>query len=280
MFYAYKLKNLVNNKIYIGQTNNPTQRWAQHKSAVKHKTGTLLVTRAMIKYGIDKFTFEIIAMAKTQDLVNELERELIQQYNTLDKTIGYNLDPGGGYVERTPEVCAKISAGLNEFYKNNVSKSKGRPLTEEWKQNISEASFGKPGTNLGKNFNDEWKVNMSRGMTGQPRFSKRRFSLDIEKEICDLYLAGNSKYKIAKLYNVYRSLISDILKRNNIEIRKSNYNKNNKSKFTSEEEFEIYNYFINNSISRKDLAKMFNCNLTIIREIFYKYKNPFLKDIK
>lgn len=50
IFYLYKITNLVNNKIYIGQTNDPKQRWSHHKSDANKPI--MAISRAMNKYGI------------------------------------------------------------------------------------------------------------------------------------------------------------------------------------------------------------------------------------
>ena len=40
MHYLYKITNVINNKVYIGQTNSPNYRWYQHCSYAKKKTNT------------------------------------------------------------------------------------------------------------------------------------------------------------------------------------------------------------------------------------------------
>ena len=64
----YKITNLINNKIYIGQTINPiSQRWSAHKSHAKngstHKLG-----RAIRKYGEENFKIELISQYPTEEL--------------------------------------------------------------------------------------------------------------------------------------------------------------------------------------------------------------------
>ena len=56
----YIIKNKFNAKVYIGQTVNPTQRWAQYKSAAQKKPEAQLITKAMNKYGFDNFWMEIL----------------------------------------------------------------------------------------------------------------------------------------------------------------------------------------------------------------------------
>lgn len=46
--------------MYIGQTSNIHQRWAQYKSATKNIPNKQLITKAMKKYGIENFYIEVL----------------------------------------------------------------------------------------------------------------------------------------------------------------------------------------------------------------------------
>ena len=96
MHYLYKITNMINNKVYIGQTNNPNIRWTHHKNNAK-KGKPFYIYNAIRKYGIDSFHFQPIAMCKTQKQANILEIELIKQYGShVSLGNGYNMDYGGG----------------------------------------------------------------------------------------------------------------------------------------------------------------------------------------
>src|SRR5271154_5899767 len=101
MHYLYKITNTENKKVYIGQTNNPSLRWSQHKSNAKYNKGNQVITRAITKYGSEKFEFEVIASCLTQEDANITEEEVIAQYNSRNKMIGYNVDAGGNTTPRT-----------------------------------------------------------------------------------------------------------------------------------------------------------------------------------
>jgi hypothetical protein len=58
----YKITNLENQKCYVGQAANIAERWKQH---IKRGIGAEAPTRnklypAMLQYGVENFTFEII----------------------------------------------------------------------------------------------------------------------------------------------------------------------------------------------------------------------------
>ncbi len=55
--YVYQITNLINNKKYIGITNNYIKRWSNHKSG---NSKNMVIGRAIEKYGIENFKFEIL----------------------------------------------------------------------------------------------------------------------------------------------------------------------------------------------------------------------------
>ena len=52
----YKIENLINHKVYIGQSKDIKSRFNQHKSAETNKH----LKHSFEKYGIENFSFEII----------------------------------------------------------------------------------------------------------------------------------------------------------------------------------------------------------------------------
>ncbi len=94
MHYLYKITNLINNKLYIGQTIQPTKRWYDHRNAAARPVQ--IISRAIHKYGAHNFIFEVIATSKTQEDANLIEILLIQQYESHISTgKGYNTSLGG-----------------------------------------------------------------------------------------------------------------------------------------------------------------------------------------
>lgn len=274
MHYIYLITNLINNKIYVGQTNNPSLRWSQHRSNAKYNRGTQVITRAITKYGDTNFIFEVIASCKKQEDADKSEEEIIMQYDSRNPNIGYNIDAGGNTTPRTTEVLKKISDGLNKFYKTHESHMKGKKLSDEWKENISKASIGKPGTNTGKIFSDEHRSKMSKSQVGRENINRRRFSQDIEKEICNLYINDKkSAYALGKQFGAFSTTIIDIIKRNGIEIRKSNYtgHSNGCNIFSKEQEIEICNIYNECKISITKLSEQFKCGKTTIRDILIRH---------
>src|SRR6202000_2509529 len=83
---------------------------------------------------------------------------------------------------------------------------RGRKHTEFSKKLMSKVAMGKPGTNTGKTFDDEWRFKISKANTEKDNISKRRFSPEVEQEICKLYMEEEkSTYALGKEFNCQRT---------------------------------------------------------------------------
>ena len=124
MACIYKVTNTVSGKCYIGETTekNPEERWRGHKETIKRGAGCPALRDAVKKYGIDKFTFEVIRECSLEERF-DLEKKLISEYNTQVPN-GYNILPGGeggGFLgkKHTPESIAKIKESCKKFLEAN-----------------------------------------------------------------------------------------------------------------------------------------------------------------
>lgn len=96
----YKLTNQCNNKSYIGKSKDIQTRWCAHHTEPFNSKSDMydsLIYRAIRKYGIDNFSFEIIEYCPEVQL-NEREKYWISYYNTcidFPNCQGYNMTIGG-----------------------------------------------------------------------------------------------------------------------------------------------------------------------------------------
>lgn len=92
----YKITNLENGRVYIGQTRQAfKERWRTHvKRGLKAEPVTAnKLYAAMWENGIENFTFEVLAECSVEEL-NGKEREYISFYHA--DTWGYNSTSGNG----------------------------------------------------------------------------------------------------------------------------------------------------------------------------------------
>lgn len=88
----YIIKNKINDRVYIGQSNDTEKRFISHCKESSAKRGVSLIDRAIQKYGRENFYYEILESQITN--YNEREKYWIKYYNSL-KPNGYNITEGG-----------------------------------------------------------------------------------------------------------------------------------------------------------------------------------------
>lgn len=96
MIYIYKYENLINHKIYIGQTVDFQKRCREHKNASLNKQNSdydLPIHRAIRKYGLKNFNISIIDICNSHEQANQKEKYWIKKYNSYEE--GYNATKGG-----------------------------------------------------------------------------------------------------------------------------------------------------------------------------------------
>jgi len=161
MHYLYRILNQINNKVYIGQTNKPDYRWYQHRSYAKGNKPQQYIHRAMAKYCIENFIFEVIATCQTQEDTDEIESILIIQYNSRNKEYGYNLMVGGSHGGHSEETKQKQSEATRKQIQEKGHPAAGRIVTEKEKELHRKARLEKP-----LEYTDELRQKMSEAHIG------------------------------------------------------------------------------------------------------------------
>lgn len=118
----YKITNIINNKVYIGQTSQkrPSNRINRHFTDALNNILDTKFCRAIRKYGRDNFKWEIIDSAKTKNELNKKEKFWIKYYDSIQN--GYNMVEGGiGFIGNS--YGGKSKEELNRI-KEKIRKSK------------------------------------------------------------------------------------------------------------------------------------------------------------
>ena len=89
----YKITNIDTKEIYIGKSVKIADRWIKHIKSACGLEGVAdsQFQRALKKYGVDNFTWEILEEVE-KDKLTEREKYYISFYGT--KEYGYNLREG------------------------------------------------------------------------------------------------------------------------------------------------------------------------------------------
>ena len=166
----YKIENIVNGKVYIGQSVDIKRRWSQHMS---YKNNDYF-HNALRKHP-ELFRFSIL-LTCPREMLDIWERDMIALYDCIYPN-GYNFTDGG---ESKKEISEETKRRMSEAKKNMSAETKrrmseahkGKTLSEEHKRKLSEAHKGKPSPmkglksnkpawNKGKSSSEETKRRMS-----------------------------------------------------------------------------------------------------------------------
>lgn len=247
----YKITNLINNKIYIGQTIEYDERVRHHKQTAFRKNSkerNRPLYKAIRKYGIENFKFEIIDNANSIEELNKKEIYYIKIYDScVDSGKGYNLDKGG----------------------KNGRKS------EETKRKIGEAQVGKLNHAYGKRGGDCHNAKKIKNITTGKVYNSM---LD-----CAIEEYGDKKYlkQISRVCNInsnrqsYKGNVYRLLDDNGNIIEKNTTPIN--EPFSRVMVIDLLSGKIFNSIS--EASKYFNISTTMVRDrIYNRIKNDRFKD--
>lgn len=119
-------------KVYIGITcQNPLRRW---NSGRGYKSSPHFYS-AILKYGWDCFSHEILYTGLSKEEAEHLEIDLIAKYNSTDPACGYNQATGGG-VNRGYHLTPERRAAISEEMKSRV-------IADETREKLRKANLGK-----------------------------------------------------------------------------------------------------------------------------------------
>lgn len=107
--YIYAIKNLVNNKVYIGSTKSPKNRKYEHfwrlKKNIHHSQH---LQRSYNKYGKDFFSYYILEECDS-NIRKEKEIFYINKFQSYKRDFGYNVyEPNEQNFTCSPETIEKI----------------------------------------------------------------------------------------------------------------------------------------------------------------------------
>lgn len=169
----YCIQNKVNGKLYIGQTVQPSTRKRQHFTTKKgpHCLGLF---RAMNKHGRDNFTWSILEKEVPKEMLNDLERHFIWQYQSVSPR-GYNFTGGGdGFDDVAFRVRSANPNWQRMMDQRNksmakdpkwIARNKEQSIDPVWKANHAEGLKRRA-------MNPEWRAKVGKGPNGGKKTSE------------------------------------------------------------------------------------------------------------
>jgi group I intron endonuclease len=197
MVGIYKIKNIVNNKIYVGSTLKSFEfRFKTHVQLLKrNQHENSILQNAWNKYGENNFIFEVVEsfdIIALEELLN-LEKYYILKYDSTNRNCGYNICAVGK---------SRHGTKWSEESKKNRCGS-GNPMFE--KGYLKE---GELNPMFGKTLTQTHKDNMSKSLTGLKKpiitelLSKPVLMLDKNNNVVNEYPSYSDATKKTKILHI------------------------------------------------------------------------------
>ena len=157
MKIVYLITNTTNGKVYVGKdSHGPKTRWGSHIRALKNqKHSNTHLQHAWNKYGNLAWSYKILKESKSVKEMNLLETYYITEvYHSNNPKFGYNQTTGGEENKFNKAARKKLS-------ENNSRHWRGKKFSEEHCRKISESKRGTPSWNKGKSLTIEHKQHLS-----------------------------------------------------------------------------------------------------------------------
>lgn len=190
----YLLTNLINGKVYVGQTQNCYQRMKQYAG---NKEKRRLIGKAIIKYGIDNFDLTLLEIGVPIDKLNSLEQHWMDYYDSYNLEHGYNMCPEAGTnrgYKYTEEDRAKMSKSAKQKFIDHpeyIKRGKDNPMygvkmSEETRAKMSRSRIGNQNAK-GSTWvmSQETKDKISKSMKGKQNCLGRKLSQETKNKIAE-----------------------------------------------------------------------------------------------
>jgi group I intron endonuclease len=142
---VYIVINKINNKKYIGYTTKTlhdrikTHVLKAYSKSSKHYNYNF--QRAIRKYSIDNFTWEVLCNCYSKKECIEKEIEYIKKYNSVSPN-GYNLTYGGEGGLQSQETRKKISESIKKYNKLNPNRhNRMLNMSAETRKNVAQKAW-------------------------------------------------------------------------------------------------------------------------------------------
>lgn len=151
---VYCIKNIINNKVYIGSSKNIRKRLLEHLRSAQHDSKYSKLVKAFKKYGTSSFIVTVLwsdTSSPIKKILLEQEQKYIIEYNSVK--MGYNILPVAGspkgykWTEEKMKNHSRIKSwvvifpdGTEEYIQNLAAFCRCHNLSDK---GLSAVAFGK-----------------------------------------------------------------------------------------------------------------------------------------
>ena len=268
MFIIYLITNLVNGKVYVGQTRSLLRRrWATHKCDAR-RGEPLYICRALRKYGEDSFTIRPIDFAETQEKADFLEETWIFLHASLTRGKGYNIRTGG---HTSPGMSPEGKERVSRAHRGKIVSAESRKLTSEGnKRAWAEGRLhGRPHTQAARK-------KMSDGQRGSKGHNFRSDILD--EELVDLWNNDTPVSELTKRFSAATSTIINRIKASGLDYKPFGVRtvKGPRREPLTEVDKQHIAEFWSDGVSQVKIAETLKCHPTTVSHVLRRLRecNP------
>lgn len=302
----YSIKNLINSKIYVGQTVDLQRRLNDHKRCLcKNTHHNVYLQREYNKYGSENFEFVILEKCDV-NMLDKREVYWITQFDCINNTHGYNMEGGGNKGKFvTEETRDKKKGPNNPMYGKKLSaahiqslriknRANSKLLTEQDVYEIKEGiiSLADRGQ-IAKKYNvtrdtidkiascSNWKW-VHEDLNEEIKDIQVEYKKNRNKQIFELHSKGISRSQISKIVGCQPMTVSRIIgKTSKAEKEKRDADILNDYKQGISKTEIIAKYNICGSVYTKAISEEYNKNVEQIKKkaIDLREKGMMVKDI-
>jgi hypothetical protein len=177
--YIYRATNVVNGKVYIGQT--VASRWEEGKIPIKERwkeevreaysrkargEDLRYIENAIIKYGSDNFKLTQEDVANNLEELNEKEKKYIKEYDSMNPDKGYNMMEGGEGGRMSEMAKEKMSKSGSEKWQNDLE-YREKQTKERQERVVNNPDWAQKMTEINQEIarNPNYQKNMSKALS-------------------------------------------------------------------------------------------------------------------
>lgn len=197
MKFIYKIQCKVNNRVYIGQTNNIKRRFQEHKRLlILNRHSNHILQYDYNKYNLDDFSFELIEQC--DDSESELREDFwIDYYGGIESDVVYNYQNSKTNNKEMSSKISKSNKGIllgskNPMY-NKHTNNWNHKCYKETKHKISRSKCSLPNTykNLSNN--------------------NLKYSIEFIQELRNYRANGFTNAELSDKFGIARGIISSLI---------------------------------------------------------------------
>ena len=177
----YKIRNVINDKFYVGSTVDSRKRfWAHRKALRLGNHDCIHLQRAWDKYGEDCFKFEVIEQLNSKEELYPAEQKWLDEHFGKDYCYNVAAHADSPMRNASPEIRAKLAEKTKAWLEREGHPRQGINLTPEERSKCAPhvSPKGDQHYRYGKTVSEETRKKIGDTQRGKPKAPGRTISAE------------------------------------------------------------------------------------------------------